>query len=84
MLSSKNLIPDARISERVSQLIAGRGLRAPCRVTVKTLKGEVTLSGTVQYSHQKAAAVQVSKGSPGVRRVIDRLTVMPAATRSTP
>lgn len=84
MLPSKNLIPDARITERVTQLLAGRGLRSPCRVKVKTVKGEVTLSGTVQYNHQKAAAVQATRGSQGVSRVIDQLTLIPPPARQIP
>jgi hypothetical protein len=83
MLPSKNLVPDARITQRVTQLLAGRGLRSPCRVVVKTLQGEVTLSGSVQYGHQKAAAVQVAKSSQGVKGVVDRLTILAAPKRDT-
>jgi osmotically-inducible protein OsmY len=49
-------------------------------VTVQTRKGEVTLTGTVQFSHQKVAAQQAATGVTGVRRVIDNTTIGKART----
>jgi osmotically-inducible protein OsmY len=66
---------DQTITNQVLLKLANRGIRSPCTVAVQTNKGEVTLSGTVQYSHQKAAAVQAATGITGVRRVIDNTTV---------
>jgi osmotically-inducible protein OsmY len=77
MLSRKGQIPDQTITERVTQLLSNRGLRSPCRVSVTTLNGEVTLSGTVQHAHQKVSAVQATRGANGVRRVVDQLAVKP-------
>jgi osmotically-inducible protein OsmY len=77
MLPRKGQIPDHKITERVTQLLSTRGVRAPCRVSVTTFNGEVTLTGTVQHAHQKVSAVQVSRGASGVRRVVDQLTIKP-------
>jgi osmotically-inducible protein OsmY len=66
---------DLKICSDVQLKLANRGLRTPCNVTVNAKNGEVTLSGTVQYAHQKAAAVQAATGVTGVRRVIDQTTV---------
>lgn len=66
---------DRTINRHVESKLAGRGLRAPCKIAVATSKGEVTLSGTVQFAAQKATAVQTANLISGVRRVIDRLTV---------
>jgi osmotically-inducible protein OsmY len=77
MLMRKGQVPDAKITERVTQLLSNRGLRSPCRVIVTTLNGEVTLSGTVQHGHQKTSAVQVTRGTTGVRRIKDLLIVKP-------
>ena len=52
-------ISDAAISRSVTQHLAGRGLRSPCRIEVQTRNGEVTLSGTVQYVHQRDEVVQI-------------------------
>jgi osmotically-inducible protein OsmY len=68
-------IQDKTITRQVEGRIAGRGLKSPCRITVATIKGEVTLSGTVQHTQQKSTAVQAATGISGVRRVVDRLTV---------
>ena len=75
-------IPDRTITRQVTGKLARRGLNTPCHVTVDTLKGQVTLSGSVQYAHQKTAAVQAVNGISGVRRVIDRLIVKAAVKRT--
>jgi osmotically-inducible protein OsmY len=68
-------VQDRTITRQVQSSIAGRGVGSPCRVDVQVNKGEVTLNGTVQYTHQKSAAVQAASSVAGVRRVVDRLTV---------
>jgi osmotically-inducible protein OsmY len=68
-------VQDRTITRQVQGRIAGRGLNSPCRISVETTKGEVTLSGSVQHVHQKTAAVQAAQGIAGVRRVLDRLIV---------
>ena len=68
-------VQDRTITRQVQGKIAGRGLSSPCRISVETRKGEVTLTGSVQHAHQKEAAVQAAHGIAGVRRVLDRLIV---------
>jgi osmotically-inducible protein OsmY len=68
-------VSDQSITQQVQNKLSGRGLSSPCHFTVETRKGEVTLSGSVQYAHQKGTAVQVANVISGVRRVIDRLIV---------
>lgn len=77
MLSRKNQIPDDTIAQKVTQQLSNRGLRSPCKVVVRALNGEVTLSGSVQHTHQKTSAVQVTRGVAGVRRIVDQLQVTP-------
>jgi osmotically-inducible protein OsmY len=72
-------VQDRTITRQVQGKIAGRGLGAPCRITVATSRGEVTLSGSVQYVQQKSTAVQAATGVAGVRRVFDRLIIKGAA-----
>ena len=66
---------DQKITADVQMKLANRGLRSPCNVAVNTKNGEVTLTGTVQYAHQKSAAVQAATSVAGVRRVTDQTTV---------
>jgi osmotically-inducible protein OsmY len=70
---------DTSITQHVSQQLASRGLRPPCHVNVSTSKGNVTLSGTIQYEHQRRAAVQATRAVAGVTRVVDQLKVIPKA-----
>lgn len=72
-------IPDKTITQQVEKRLSGRGISSPCRVTVATRNGEVTLSGTVRQPQQKTTAVQAASMISGVRRVIDQLTVKAAA-----
>jgi osmotically-inducible protein OsmY len=66
---------DQTITNQVQLKLANRGIRFPCNVSVLTKKGEVTLSGTVQFAHQKSAAVQAATGVTGVKRVTDSMSV---------
>jgi osmotically-inducible protein OsmY len=73
---------DDHITKSVHNKLAMRGFGSQSRLTVQTSNGLVTLSGTVQYAHQKSAALKAITGLAGVRRVIDQLIVKPAAKRT--
>lgn len=66
---------DEKINRQVVNKLASRGITNPCRVAVSSLKGEVTLTGTVQHQHQRKAAEQAATGITGVRRVQNQLVV---------
>jgi len=68
---------DKDITQQVSMKLANRGIRTPCKVTVATHSGDVTLTGTVQYPHQKTGAINAASGVRGVRRVVDQMKVVP-------
>lgn len=70
---------DGTITQTVSQQLSNRGLRPPCHVNVVTTKGNVTLSGTIQYEHQRRVAVQAARGVAGVQRVVDQMQIIPKA-----
>lgn len=72
------LVPDRTITQQVLNKLVGRGISSPCHVAVTTQNGDVTLSGTVQFAHQKGTAVRLATVISGVRRVIDRLIVKAA------
>ena len=72
-------IKDPVISLKVSEKLTSLGVRAPCRVTVVTNNGSVTLSGTIQYEHQRHMAVHATKAVTGVQRVVDQMQVIPGA-----
>ena len=72
-------VSDRNVTQQVKNKLAGRGLSAPCQVSVDTRNGEVTLTGSVQHAHQKGTAVQAASAISGVRRVVDRLIVKAVA-----
>ena len=75
---------DPIISQKASERLSSLGVRAPCRVTVMTNKGNVTLSGTIQYEHQRHMAVRAVKNVPGVQRVLDQMRVIPRGSTARP
>ena len=72
---------DHAITRNVTQSLASRGMRPPCRIGVVTSNGSVTLSGTIQYEYQRLSAVQSTRLVDGVQRVLERLQVIPTARR---
>jgi osmotically-inducible protein OsmY len=70
-------VPDHILNQKVVQQLSNRGVRPPCKVVVSTHKGSITLSGQIQYEHQRHAAVQAAQHVEGVQRVVDQLQVIP-------
>ena len=81
MLQRKNQIPDHTLSDRAQRQLSSRGLRAPCEINIQTQNGVVTLTGKVEYQHQKQAALQAIRGLEGARGVVDLIRIMPPERR---
>ena len=71
----KEVISDKTIDQKVAQQLSARGMRSPCRIVVRTMKGVVTLSGDIAFEHQRSAALQAARHLDGVRSVVDQLHV---------
>jgi osmotically-inducible protein OsmY len=71
----KETIPDRLIDQKVGQQLANRGMRPPCKVTASSRGGTVTLSGQIQYEHQRNLCVRTTSNIEGVLRVVDQLQV---------
>ena len=69
-------VKDPIISQRVTEKLSNMGMRAPCRIRVVSSKGNVTLSGSIQYEHQRQIALHATKSITGVQRVVDQLQVI--------
>ena len=76
---NKNKISDPKITQTVTQRLANRGIRSPSRINVTSASGQVTLSGNIQYEHQRQAVVHTTRAVEGVRRVVDMLKLIVAA-----
>jgi osmotically-inducible protein OsmY len=72
-------IKDPVISQRGNEKLSKMGIRPPCHVTVVTNKGNVVLSGAIQYEHQRIIAIRAIKSVVGVLRVVDQMHVIPSA-----
>jgi osmotically-inducible protein OsmY len=73
---------DRAVIQQVNQRLASRGLRNPCKIDVASKNGEVTLSGSIQYPHQRSTAMQAASTASGVRHVVDRLVIKAAVKRT--
>jgi osmotically-inducible protein OsmY len=73
----KNEIPDRTLLQKVNQRLGRMGSGSQTRVTATVCRGEVTLSGTIQYAMQRNPLVSAVTSVAGIRRVIDRLQEPP-------
>jgi osmotically-inducible protein OsmY len=65
---------DAKVIQGIMRRLASCGVRAPSRVVVACVGGEVTLSGTIKHEHMRQPLIRAARRSEGVRNVIDRLS----------
>ena len=49
---------DQRVSQSVTRHLSNRGVRPPCNVAVSNCDGSITLSGEIEYEHQRRSAVR--------------------------
>ena len=73
---NKILITDRTIDKMVGQQLANRGMRPPCKVSASSQRGTVTLTGKIQYEHQRNLFAQSVRRVDGVKRVVDQLQVI--------
>ena len=73
-------VPDHLLNQKVIRQLSNRGMHPPCKVVVSTHNGSITLSGQIQYEHQRRPAVRAAQNIEGVQRVVDQLQVMPTTS----
>ena len=72
-----NDVPDKTLLQKVNQRLARMGTGSQSRVTATVCRGQVTLSGTIQYALQRRPLVSAVSSVAGIRRVIDQLQEKP-------
>lgn len=77
MAQRKEPIPDSVLKHKVTQQLANRGLRSPCRIDVDVRKGVLTMSGHVHYPHQRDAAMAAIRSVDGIVRVKEQIQIRP-------
>lgn len=66
------IISDKSVLQHVNQRLARMG-GSQGKVVASVLRGDVTLTGTIQYEMQRSSLMKVATSVPGVRRVVDQL-----------
>ena len=74
------VMTDAWITTRVNQRFVSEKLLKDSNINVDTSKHVVTLKGTVIGPAGRARASRVARGTEGVRRVVNQLTIGPKHT----
>jgi osmotically-inducible protein OsmY len=74
-------INDAKIIQAIMRRLVSCGIRAPSRVMVACIAGEVTLSGTIKHEHMRQPLIRAARRAEGVRSVIDRLSKIVSTNR---
>ena len=70
-----NQTDDRVLLQKVNQRLQRTGTGGKTRVTASVRKGDVTLTGTLQYEIQRRNFLRAATSTPGVRRVIDQMVV---------
>lgn len=66
---------DAIITNQINSAFVRDTLVSATRIRVRTYDGVVTLSGTVDSESGRQRALQITRGTPGVRDIRDNLRV---------
>jgi osmotically-inducible protein OsmY len=75
---------DAGITTKVKAKLEAQRDLTSAGIHVDTANRVVTLSGTAASDTEKQKAVQLAKGTDGVKDVVDRLAVNPASAPTAP
>jgi hypothetical protein len=76
-------MPDAQIEANVLKALAGAPELADQQVGTTTVYGTVTLTGTVRDEASRDKAEQIVANTPGVKKVVDEMTVGVPVTATT-
>jgi hyperosmotically inducible protein len=68
-------VDDAAITTAVKAKLAADKVKTLVRVSVDTIQGVVTLTGTVESAAQKKHAEEVARGVKGVSKVVNNLQI---------
>lgn len=77
-----NQILDKNLLRQVVQKLARCGTGSQSHVTSAVSGGNVTLTGTLRYEHERRFILRSMSSISGIRRVIDQLRVVPKASRT--
>jgi osmotically-inducible protein OsmY len=68
-------VPDKTLLKEVNKRLLRTGTQT--KVTAAVNGGKVTLSGAIQYEHQRSTLMRAANQVSGIRQLIDQMTVQP-------
>ena len=72
---AEQYVDDAGITTAVKAKLAADKIKTLVRVSVDTVGGVVTLTGTVESANQKKHAEEVARGVKGVSKVVNNIQI---------
>jgi len=76
-----NEVSDKSVLQKVNQRLMGIGTGSRNGITAAVSHGDVTVSGSIQFEHQRRNVMRAASGVAGVRRVIDHVQVLPQKSK---
>ena len=73
----KSDVPDKALLQKVNQRLSRMGSGSQTRIMANVCRGEVTLSGSLQYAQQRRPLISAVNSVAGIRRVIDQMQEKP-------
>ena len=80
-MSRPGEVSDKSILQKVNQRLMTTGTGSQRGITAAVSNGTVTLSGGIQYEHQRRGVVRAASSVTGVRRVVDQVQVVPKESK---
>ena len=71
----EQVVDDAAITTAVKAKLAADKIKTLVRVSVDTVDGVVTLTGTVETANEKKQAEDIARGAKGVSKVVNNLQI---------
>ena len=71
----EQVVDDAAITTAVKAKLAADKIKTLVRVSVDTVEGVVTLTGTVETANEKKQAEDIARGAKGVSKVVNNLQI---------
>ena len=74
-------IPDKTLMRSVTQKLAQRCSGSGSKINVDVISGTVTLTGALAQEYQRKAIISSMNTITGVKRVVDKMTIVPPKKR---
>jgi len=72
----REVVPDDLLSQMVNQRLSRMETGGRDHINAAIRNGDVTLTGSLSYEHQRRAVVHAARNVEGVRRVVDQLRIV--------